>query len=144
MVPDRQHGLRAYHLRADDAFWQTLDWPCLRMDHGKYWNGCDDRVSACLLILLRITCLIFLLSAISAYALEKYPEQSTCVSAILNMWRTCGGFAVGYFQPQWIVRNGIGLVFGIQAVIVVVAAVLTITPVLMWEAKRRLQAAQDV
>jgi hypothetical protein len=51
---------------------------------------------------------------------------------------------VGYFQPQWIVRNGIGLVFGIQAVIVVVAAVLTITPVLMWEAKRRLQAAQDV
>lgn len=80
--------------------------------------------------------LICVVSAISAYALEKYPQQATCVSAILNMWRTCGGFAVGYFQPAWIARNGIGLVFGVQAAIVVVAAVLTISPVLLWGRKR--------
>lgn len=53
------------------------------------------------------------------------------------MWRTCGGFAVGYFQPAWIVRNGLGLVFGIQAAIVVTAAILTVTPVLLWDQKRR-------
>ena len=71
--------------------------------------------------------------AITAYALEKYPEQSTCVSAILNMWRTCGGFAVGYFQPAWIARSGVGLVFGIQAAVVCAAIILTITPTLLWE-----------
>lgn len=75
--------------------------------------------------------------AITAYSLEKYPEQSTCVSAILNMWRTCGGFAVGYFQPAWIERNGLGLVFGIQAIVVCVAIVLTITPVLIYEPRKR-------
>jgi hypothetical protein len=81
-------------------------------------------------------------SAISAYALEKYPEQSTCVSAILNMWRTCGGFAVGYFQPAWIERNGLALVFGIQAAVVCAAIVLTITPVFLWERKRRMQVQE--
>lgn len=79
--------------------------------------------------------------AITAYALEKYPDQSTCVSAILNMWRTCGGFAVGYFQPEWIVRNGIGLVFGIQAIVVCTAVVLTITPVLLHERHKQPQAS---
>jgi hypothetical protein len=75
--------------------------------------------------------------AITAYALEKYPGQATCVSAILNMWRTCGGFTVGYFQPAWITRNGLGLVFGIQAIIVVVATILTITPVFLRERSKR-------
>jgi hypothetical protein len=79
--------------------------------------------------------------AITAYALEKYPEQSTCVSAILNMWRTCGGFAVGYFQPAWIARNGMGLVFGIQAIVVCIAVILTIVPVLLVERRKQLQVA---
>lgn len=74
--------------------------------------------------------------AITAYALEKYPNRSTAVSAILNMWRTCGGFAVGYFQPAWIERNGLGLVFGIQAVVVSVSIVLTIVPVFFRERRR--------
>ncbi|KAJ5809094.1 uncharacterized protein N7503_001312 [Penicillium pulvis] len=80
--------------------------------------------------------LIASIVAITAYALEKYPGQATCVSAILNMWRTCGGFTVGYFQPAWIARNGLGLVFGIQAIIVVVATILTITPVFLRERKK--------
>lgn len=46
---------------------------------------------------------------------------------------------MGYFQPAWIQRNGIGLVFGIQAAILCVAVVLTITPVFLWEWKRRLR-----
>lgn len=52
------------------------------------------------------------------------------------MWRTCGGFSVGYFQSAWISRNGCGVVFGIQAAIVVAGALLTIVPVMLL-AKRR-------
>lgn len=49
------------------------------------------------------------------------------------MWRTCGGFSVAYFQPAWIAHNGAGIVFGIQAAIVAICAVLTITPVFVLE-----------
>ncbi|KAL1847765.1 hypothetical protein Plec18170_008426 [Paecilomyces lecythidis] len=69
--------------------------------------------------------------AITAYALEKYPTHATGVSAIINMWRTCGGFSVGYFQPSWIARDGAGVVFGIQAAIVATCIVLTIVPVIV-------------
>jgi hypothetical protein len=75
-------------------------------------------------------------SAITAYALEKFPSHSTSVSAIINMWRTCGGFSVGYFQSAWISRNGYGVVFGIQAAIVVAGALVTIVPVMIL-AKRK-------
>lgn len=73
--------------------------------------------------------------AITAFALEKYPAYATIVSAIINMWRTCGGFSVGYFQPSWIARSGVGVVFGLQAVVVSVCIVLFITPVI-WLGKR--------
>ncbi|KAJ6100478.1 hypothetical protein N7499_000108 [Penicillium canescens] len=108
----------------------------LTLHFGKHWIGL-----AFGWILVNIG-MVATIVAISAYALEKYPEQSTCVSAILNMWRTCGGFAVGYFQPAWIERNGLGLVFGIQAAVVCVAIVLTITPVFLWERKRRMQVQE--
>ncbi|KAI1831935.1 hypothetical protein DTO006G1_9429 [Penicillium roqueforti] len=105
----------------------------LTMHFGKHWIGI-----AIGWIMVNIG-MVATVVAISAYTLEKYPEQATCVSAILNMWRTCGGFAVGYFQPAWIQRDGLGLVFGIQAAILCVAVALTITPVLLWERKRRLR-----
>ncbi|KGO67500.1 Major facilitator superfamily domain, general substrate transporter [Penicillium italicum] len=109
----------------------------LTMHFGKHWLGI-----AIGWIMVNIG-MVATIVAISAYALEKYPEQATCVSAILNMWRTCGGFAVGYFQPAWIQRNGLGLVFGIQAAILCVAVALTITPVFLWERKRRLRVNAD-
>ncbi|KAJ5260783.1 hypothetical protein N7505_009133 [Penicillium chrysogenum] len=109
----------------------------LTMHFGKHWIGI-----AIGWIMVNIG-MVATIVAISAYALEKYPEKATCVSAILNMWRTCGGFAVGYFQPAWIQRNGLGLVFGIQAAIVCVAVVLTITPVFLWEQKRRLRVGDE-
>lgn len=55
------------------------------------------------------------------------------------MWRTCGGFAVGYFQPAWIEQNGLALVFGIQAIVVCFAIILTITPVLLVERRKQSQ-----
>jgi len=69
--------------------------------------------------------------AITAFALELLPDDSTSVSAIINMWRTCGGFAVSYFQAAWITKDGVGVVFGIQAVVVSVVIVITIVPVLL-------------
>jgi len=69
--------------------------------------------------------------AITAFALEKYPDLATAVSAIINMWRTCGGFSVGYFQPEWIARDGAGVVFGVQAAVVSVSIVLFVTPVIL-------------
>ncbi|RAH47325.1 putative MFS transporter [Aspergillus brunneoviolaceus CBS 621.78] len=71
------------------------------------------------------------LRSITAYELEKYPEQSTVVSAIINTWRTASGFSVGYFQPAWIQRDGIAAVFGTQAAVVVANIILTITPVIV-------------
>jgi len=55
------------------------------------------------------------------------------------MWRTCGGFSVAYFQPAWIARDGAGVVFGIQAAIVVICAILTITPILVLEKPKQRQ-----
>ena len=74
--------------------------------------------------------------AITAYTLEKYPSHSTTVSAILNMWRTCGGFSVGYFQASWIARNGVGVVFGVQAAVVVAGVVVFVVPVFVLAGRR--------
>lgn len=52
------------------------------------------------------------------------------------MWRTCGGFSVGYFQAGWIARNGVGTVFGIQAAVVVAGAVIFIVPVFVFSRRR--------
>lgn len=73
--------------------------------------------------------------AITAFALEKYPNQASVVSAIINMWRTCGGFAVGYFQPSWIAKDGVAAVFATQAAVVAVCVVLFIGPVI-WLGRR--------
>ncbi|CBF82176.1 hypothetical protein AN5284.2 [Aspergillus nidulans FGSC A4] len=74
--------------------------------------------------------------SITSYALDKYPDQSTVVSAIINGWRTASGFSVGYFQPTWIAKNGLAAVFATQAGVVVAVLVLTITPVIVIEGKR--------
>jgi hypothetical protein len=80
-------------------------------------------------------------SAITAFALEKYPDYSSAVSAILNMWRTCGGFSVSYFQPAWIAKDGVGVVFGVQAVVVSITTVLMIVPVLIMGRKHAQRSA---
>lgn len=79
-------------------------------------------------------------SAITAFALEKYPTHATVVSAIINGWRTTGGFSVGYFQPTWIATSGIAAVFGTQAAVVAVCAVLLITPVMIMGKRKARQA----
>ncbi|GIC90468.1 putative MFS transporter [Aspergillus udagawae] len=74
--------------------------------------------------------------SITAYNLEKYPDQSTVVPAIINAWRTASGFSVGYFQPSWIVKDGTAAVFGTQVAVVVAVLILTITPVIVIEGRK--------
>lgn len=69
--------------------------------------------------------------ATSAYALEKYPDHSTAVAAILNAWRVGGGFSVAYFQPGWLANNGAAAVFSTQAGIVAISSLLFILPVIL-------------
>lgn len=62
------------------------------------------------------------------------------------MWRTAGGFSVGYFQPSWIKKDGVATVFAVQAAIVALCIVLLITPVFYIgkrEAKRKLEQQQQ-
>lgn len=52
------------------------------------------------------------------------------------MWRTCGGFSVAYFQPSWIERDGVAVVFGVQAAVVAAGVLVTILPVYIREGRR--------
>ena len=64
--------------------------------------------------------------AITAYALDAYPARSGEVSCFLNFARVCGGFTVGYFQQPWGEKDGYGISFGVQAVLVVIALAILI------------------
>ncbi|BDD60329.1 hypothetical protein MAP00_005467 [Monascus purpureus] len=68
--------------------------------------------------------------AITLHVIENYPDQSTLVSAIINGWRTAGGFSVGYFQPPWIAKDGTAVVFGVQAAVLVGMLILTVSPMI--------------
>ncbi|KAI9816308.1 MAG: hypothetical protein M1827_001910 [Pycnora praestabilis] len=59
--------------------------------------------------------------AVSAYALDCFPEQAAAASSIVNLWRTTGGFCVVYFQLVWVVKSGAAVTFGSQAGIVAAA-----------------------
>ena len=59
--------------------------------------------------------------AITAYLLDSYPNASPEVAGYLNFARVIAGFSVGYFQAPWGEKDGYGLSFGIQAIIVAIA-----------------------
>ena len=61
-----------------------------------------------------------------AYVLDCYPTASGEVSALINLGRVALGFAVGYFQQQWGMKQGFDVSFGLQAVIVVAAYLICI------------------
>ena len=61
-----------------------------------------------------------------AFVLDCYPSASGEVSALINMARVSAGFACGYFETDWTAKQGYGLAFGLQAVVVVAAFALVI------------------
>lgn len=56
-----------------------------------------------------------------AYVLDSYPSVPGEVSGWINMSRAACGFAIGYFQQVWGLKEGYGLSFGLQAVICLAA-----------------------
>ncbi|GAA5982591.1 hypothetical protein JCM11641_002593 [Rhodosporidiobolus odoratus] len=62
--------------------------------------------------------------AVSTYLLDCFPTASGEASAAINLARTIGGFATGYFNVQWGMKSGYDVSFGIQAAIVGFATLL--------------------
>ncbi|GAA5989356.1 hypothetical protein JCM5350_005686 [Sporobolomyces pararoseus] len=75
--------------------------------------------------------------AITAYALDCYPSASGEVSAAINLGRTTGGFAVGYFELEWGMKSGFDVSFGIQSAIVGFATLLVVGLVIFGERLRK-------
>lgn len=67
--------------------------------------------------------------AVYAYCNDCFPRHQGEVSALINLFRTLGGFAVGYFQLTWSQKNGALQTFGCEAA-VVSALFLLIVPAL--------------
>ncbi|KAF7290370.1 MFS general substrate transporter [Mycena chlorophos] len=65
--------------------------------------------------------------AVYAYCNDAFPKHQGEVSALINLARTLGGFAVAYFQVPWALKHGALQVFGVEAAIVV-ALFLLIVP----------------
>ncbi|KAF2851658.1 MFS general substrate transporter [Plenodomus tracheiphilus IPT5] len=60
---------------------------------------------------------------ITAYCLDCFPTAPAEVAAWLNLSRTIGGFAVGYFQEPWGKKSGYDVSFGVQAVICAISVI---------------------
>ncbi|KAI0318085.1 major facilitator superfamily domain-containing protein [Amylostereum chailletii] len=56
--------------------------------------------------------------AVYAYANDCFPKNQGEISALINLSRTLGGFAVAYFQVPWATKNGALQTFGCEAAIV--------------------------
>ncbi|KAF8067571.1 MFS general substrate transporter [Lyophyllum atratum] len=56
--------------------------------------------------------------AVYAYLNDCFPKHQGEVSALINLARTLGGFAVAYFQVPWAAKHGALQTFGVEAAIV--------------------------
>jgi MFS family permease len=56
--------------------------------------------------------------AVYAYCNDAFPKHQGEISALINLARTLGGFAVAYFQVPWATKHGALQVFGVEAAIV--------------------------
>jgi hypothetical protein len=62
------------------------------------------------------------------------PHQQGEISALINLARTLGGFAVAFFQVPWATKNGALQTFGCEAAAVAGLFVLLI-PLLQWKGR---------
>ncbi|KAJ7766307.1 MFS general substrate transporter [Mycena maculata] len=66
--------------------------------------------------------------AVYAYCNDAFPKHQGEISALLNLWRVLGGFAVSYFQIPWATKHGALQVFGVEAAIVAGLFLIVIPP----------------
>ncbi|PBK81160.1 MFS general substrate transporter [Armillaria gallica] len=64
--------------------------------------------------------------AIYAYCNDCFPKQQGEISALINLARILGGFAIAYFQVPWATKHGALQTFGCEAAIVAGLFVLII------------------
>lgn len=62
--------------------------------------------------------------AVTAYVLDSYARASGELAALISFSRNVGGFAVGYFQLAWGLKDGYDVSFGVQAATVAVGALI--------------------
>jgi len=71
--------------------------------------------------------------AIYAYANDCFPRHQGEISALINLARSLGGFAVPYFQVPWATKNGALQTFGVEAAIV--TGLFLVIPLLQWKGR---------
>ncbi|KAA1473144.1 MFS general substrate transporter [Dentipellis sp. KUC8613] len=78
-----------------------------------------------------------MLNTVAAYAYcnDCFPRHQGEVSALVNLARTLGGFAVAYFQVPWAMKNGAVQTFGCEGA-VVAGLFLLIVPVVQWKGRQ--------
>ncbi|KZT10560.1 MFS general substrate transporter [Laetiporus sulphureus 93-53] len=72
---------------------------------------------------------VFNTVAVYAYCNDCFPDRQGEVSALVNLYRTLGGFSVAYFQVPWATKYGALQTFGVEAA-VVAALFLLVVPAL--------------
>ncbi|EIM90062.1 MFS general substrate transporter [Stereum hirsutum FP-91666 SS1] len=70
--------------------------------------------------------------AVYAYCNDCFPKHHGEISALINLSRTLGGFAVAYFQVPWASKNGALQTFGCEAAIVT-GLFFLIVPYVQWK-----------
>jgi MFS family permease len=100
------------------------------LQHGLHWIGLAFGWA------MLCFCTLVSMTAISAYTLDCFPDHAALASAWINFWRVVGGFAVIYFQLEWVHRNGPAVAFGCQAV-VIAGATLTVVATQVWGGRWR-------
>jgi len=76
-------------------------------------------------------CTLACMTAISAYLLDCFPDHAALAAAWINCWRVVGGFAVVYFQMEWVHGSGPATAFGYQAV-VIAATTMAVSATQIW------------
>ncbi|KAK4949913.1 hypothetical protein LTR10_011755 [Elasticomyces elasticus] len=74
--------------------------------------------------------------AITAYALDVFPDYGVEAAAIIGIFRTSGGFIVNYFQVEWATSAGPVTAFGIEAGIVAASFLLVLAAHFMGQSWR--------
>ncbi|KAL1741300.1 major facilitator superfamily domain-containing protein [Schizophyllum fasciatum] len=72
--------------------------------------------------------------AVYAYANDAFPKHQGEISALINQFRTFGGFAVPYFQVPWAEKHGALQTFGCEAAIVA-GLFLLVVPFTQWKGR---------
>ncbi|RFU32155.1 hypothetical protein B7463_g4142, partial [Scytalidium lignicola] len=62
--------------------------------------------------------------ALFAYMADSYPNATGEISAILNLSRCIGGFAIAYFELPWGLKSGYDVSFGVESAIVASSVIL--------------------